>query len=264
MIRDNARILWRAAALAVADSRAIHTWKTWTFAWLSRLFAQVAFFALIGRLLNSRQATQYLFVGNSVYIVTMLSMFACVSAAWERYAGTLPLLISAPASPLVVFAGRGLNWLADGTVCASIALFALGPLFDVPMPWPQALFVVPLVMVTGASSYCLALAAAGLVLRNVELRNLVTNLVYFGLMLLCGVQVPTSFLPFGLRILSTVLPLTHGLAAIRALLARDDTSTVLAQAGLEVVVGIAWLAVAAVAMRHFVRASRRNGSVEFG
>jgi ABC-2 type transport system permease protein len=264
VIRDNARVLRSGAIIAVADLREIYTWKTWIFAWLSRILCQVTFFAFIGKLLHSQAELRYLLIGNSVFIVTMVAMFACVSAAWERQSGTLPLLIASPSSLLTVFAGRSINWLVDGSACAAISLLLLGPLFKLTMPWPRSLFVIPLIVCTGLSTYCLGLALAGIVLRRLELRNLVANLAYLSLMVISGAEVPVTFLPRPVQYAANILPLTHGLAAIRYLLAGAAAGRVLDQGGMELAIGLGWLAVAFLVFRHLAERGRRDGSIEFG
>jgi ABC-2 type transport system permease protein len=264
MIRVQLRILCASAVVGLADLRAIYTWRTWAFAWLSRILCQVAFFALIGRLLNSARETRFLLIGNAVYMVTMIAMFACVSAAWERETGTLPLLIASPSSAFAVFAGRSINWMIDGTACAAISLFALGPLFRVPAPWPQALLAVPIIACIALSTTCFALVLAGIVLRHLNQRSLVTNIGYFTLMLLSGVEVPVASLPPGIRVISECLPLTHGLQAIRQLYSGAPLNQVAAQACLEILTGTCWFGIAWLAFIHFARQGRRTGSIEYG
>jgi ABC-2 type transport system permease protein len=264
VINAQLRILHASAIVGLADLRAIYTWRTWGFAWLTRILCQVAFFALIGRLLNSPQYTRFLLIGNAVYMVTLIAMFACVSAAWERQLGTLPLLLSSPCSAFTIFLGRSVTWLIDGTACSTIALFALAPLFRVPAPWPKALLAVPLIACIGVSTACFALVLAGIVLRHLELRNLVTNVAYYSLMLLCGVEIPSRALPDGIRVVGEFLPLTHGLRAIRYLYGGASMERIMTQAGLELLVGACWLAVAFLTFAQFTQAGRRHGSIEYG
>lgn len=263
-MRDEVRVLAAAVASARADLKAIYTWRTWTFAWLSRILCQVAFFAVIGRLLGSPEHTHFLLVGNAVYIAALVSMFVCASTAWERQLGTLPLLVAAPGTVFTLFVGRSAQWLLDGTACASVALFVLGPLFDVPMPMPAALLAVPLIALVSVSTYCFGLVLAGVALRRVELRNLVGQLGGLSLMVLCGVQVPSSFWPAPLHALAQVLPVTHGLEAVRSLLSGAPAGVVLGSAALELCVAAGWFAVAALTFHRFAESGRRDGSIEFG
>lgn len=264
MIRDNARVLAAAFTSALADLRAIYTWRTWSFAWLSRILAQVAFYAVIGRLLGSAERTHYLLVGNAVFIAALVSLLVCASTAWERQAGTLPLLVAAPTSPFPLFVGRSAQWLLDGTMCASIALFVLSPLFGLPMPMPRALLALPLIALVSWSTYCFGLVLSAFVLRKVEVRNLVSGLSSLTLMLVCGVQVPTTFWPAPFPQLAEVLPLTHGLEAVRDLLSGAPAGVVVGGAALELCVATGWLVVAGLAFRHLAESGRRDGSIEFG
>lgn len=262
-LRDNLRILRWSMTSAVADMRAFYTWKTWTFAWLSRVLCQVAFFALIGKLLGSIDHVQYLLIGNAVYVGVSVTMFVTASTSWERMAGTLPLLVAAPAHPFVVFAGRSVEWLADGLACVTISLVVLAPAFDVSLPMPSALLAIPLVAVTLISVYCFGLVLAGLALRVMHLRNLVGNVGGLTLMLLGGVQVPTSFWPRPVSYVAGLLPLSHGLRAVRQLLAGAPAGTVIRLVALEAGIGLCWLAVAALVFRQLAESGRRDGSIEF-
>jgi ABC-2 type transport system permease protein len=188
----------------------------------------------------------------------------CASTAWERQSGTLPLLVAAPASPMLTFAARSLFWLASGVVTASVSLFLLAPVFGVALPWPRAWLAVPLIATIGVATYCFALVLAGLALSFVELRNVMGNLAQHTLMVLCGVQVPASFWPHWLEVCSSLLPLRHGLVGLRGLLAGEPLTRVGTAVGLELVVGLGWLAVATLTFRRLAQAGRRDGSIEFG
>jgi ABC-2 type transport system permease protein len=264
VIRDNVRVLAAAFVSARADLKVIYTWRTWSFAWLSRILTQVAFYAVIGRLLGSAERTQYLLVGNAVFIAALVSLFVCASTAWERQAGTLPLLVAAPTSAFPLFVGRSAQWLLDGTLCASIALFVLSPLFGLPLPMPRALLALPLIALVSWSTYCFGLVLAAFVLRKVEVRNLVSGIGSLTLMLVCGVQVPTTFWPAPFPQVAEVLPLTHGLGAVRDLLAGAPAGVVAGGAALELCVATGWLVVAGFAFRHLAESGRRDGSIEFG
>ncbi|MFI9811347.1 ABC transporter permease [Saccharothrix variisporea] len=264
MIRDNARVLRGALISALADFRAIYTWWTWGFAWLTRIIVQVAFFAIIGRLLDSPERTRFLLVGNAVFIAVLVSMLVCASTSWERQTGTLPLLIASASHPFVVFAGRSAQWIVDGTVCASVSLFVLGPLFGLGVPLSRMLAAIPVILLISVSAYCFGLALAGLVLRKMELRNLVGNLASLSLMVFCGVQVPTSFWPEPVQVVASVLPLTHGLHAVRDLFAGAPVGAILGSVGLEMCVLVGWLLIASLTFRWLAESGRADGSIEYG
>jgi ABC-2 type transport system permease protein len=262
-VRTAPTVLRYAVASGFADFAVVYTWRGWLFGWLSRVLCQVAFFALIGRLLGSATATRYLLIGNAVLIAVIESTLVIASSQAERRAGTLPLLLAAPTSLALVFTGRGVQWLASGTASASIALFALAPAFGVRLPLPGALLAVPLIAAVSASAYALGLCLAALVLRAGQLRNLVGNLTWWLIGLGAGVQVPATFWPRWLRVVAAGLPATHGLHAIRAVTG-GDWAAALRGAALELAVGSGWLALAVLAFHRFARRARRHGNVDFG
>jgi ABC-2 type transport system permease protein len=76
--------------------------------------------------------------------------------------------------------------------------------------------------------------------------------------------VPVSFWPVWLRAIVQVLPLTHGLEAIRRFLAGASFTQILPDLGSEALVGVGWLAVAAVSINLVVARGRASGALEFG
>jgi ABC-2 type transport system permease protein len=261
------RVLGRSAANAWADLTVIYTPLTWAAGWLGRVVTQVVFFALIGVLLHSPEQVRYLFVGNAVMATAMEAMMCVASTTWERRAGTLPLLVAAPSRLWPVFAGRSLQWLPSGVATASVALFAVGPLFGVTWTVGRAVVAFGCLVVVSLSTYCLGLAVAAVVLAAMNLRNIVSNLSYTGMMLICGVMVPVKFWPGWVQGFAQVIPLTHALAAIRTLAGASPaiplTGRVTTGLGLALATGLGWLAVAAVLLEVLAEVGRRTGSIEF-
>lgn len=260
---DVARIVRCAALTGFRDYAVIYTWKTWLLGWYVRVFAQVSLFALIGRLLESEERTQFLVVGNAVLVAATGSLMGIAGITWERRAGTLPLLVASPSSPVVVFLGRGVWALTEGTISSLSAFFVAAPLFGVPLSWSAALAIVPVMVVVALSSYCLATFLAGLVLRAMALRNLAANLTQSTLLIVAGVNVPVAFYPATVEWLATVLPVTHGLQAVRGILRGAAATDVLADVALECAVALGWLAAALVTFNHLANRGRRDGTLEF-
>lgn len=256
------RILHQAAVFAIADMRATHTWRTWLFGWVARLLTQVAFFALIGLYVADAEAMRYVLVGNIVALTCLESMIVVLSAAEERVRGTLPLLAIAPTSHVPIYFGRGLHWLASGIGSSLIAWLALPPLLGVPLPWPQALYAWPMIIVVALACYCYGCFLAGLAVRRLGLEWIVLNLGYLPIMAFCGVNVPLSFWPSWLQTILSFLPLTNGLAGIRTVLAGGPWSQALTSLALEVAVGVGWLLLAALSINRVVARGRVDGSLE--
>lgn len=258
------RVLRHAARAGFADYSTIYTWKTWLAGWYLRILAQVAFFAFIGKLLGSEEQVRFLLIGSAVLLAATGSMFAVASTQWERWAGTLPLLVASPSSPVVVFAGRSAWAFTEGVVSALATFFVLAPAFGVDLPGARTLLVVPLVVLIALSAYGLGTFLGGIVLRRPSTRNVVANVTWTTMLSIAGVAVPLSFHPEPVRWLAHALPLTHGLQAVRELLAGDPLSGLLADAAAEAGIGIAWTCLALLTFSRFAEGGRRDGSISFG
>ena len=246
------------------DYQIIYTWKTWLTGWYVRVLAQVIFFALIGRLLGSEAQTHFLLVGNAAMLAAMAGIWGGINmTAWGRGTGTLPLLVASPSSPVLVFASRGLYLVADGIVSSLGALFVAGAMFQLPLPWPRILLVIPLTALVGISGYAFAVFIGGIILAKREAGNIIVMTTITSMMALCGVNVPLEAYPGELEWIARGLPLTNGLQGIRTLLGGAPAGTVLAHAGAEALVLLWWTAVALVTFNRLVDRGRRDGSIEF-
>jgi ABC-2 type transport system permease protein len=259
----NALRIMRYALLSGArDYAAIFTWKTWLGGWFLRVLAQVTFFAFLGRLLHSQDRTWFILIGNATMLGAMEGVYAINMVNFERGYGTLPLLVASPTNPVLVLASRGMYMIADGALSAIAALLVLGSLLRLPLTWDRVLFIVPLMVLIGASSYCFGTFLGGILLGFGRIQAVVTNIALVLLMTLCGVNVPLDAYPKPVTWVSDVLPLTHGLLAIRnGLMGRFGAAA--APALLEIVIGAGWLMACIATFRLFVRRGRSRGTLDF-
>lgn len=259
-------IVAAASRVAWADMRTIYTPLTWTLGWLGRIIVQVLFFALIGLLLGDPAAIRYLFIGQAVMACAVEAFMCIPSTTWERNAGTLSLLASAPAPLWPVFVGRSLQWIPSGVATSSVTLFVIGPFLGVTWSPGQALAALICVVFVSCGSYAFALVAAAVVLAGPRWRNVISNLGHTLTMLIAGVTVPVTFWPEWVEAIALCLPLTHGLVAVRAIADTGPVQWYSAASSAVLALGLAgiWLAIAALAFSVFAQAGRRDGSIDFG
>jgi len=261
---QTARVLRYAALSGFSDLRATYTFRTWLFGLFARMVAQVAFFASIGRLLGSDEQVRYLLIGNAVMVAASASLTVAVATQWERGAGTLPLIVACPSSPLVVLMGRSVVFVANGLVTSLGGLFIVAPLFDVALPWGRFPAYFALLLLVTLSSYMAAAFLGALLLGATGGQRTVANVARLVLMTFAGVSVPRDVFPQLVQWLAELLPLTSGLAAIRELLGADpDGAAILSLTGRETVIGLLWLALALVAFKGRADAGRRDGTIVF-
>lgn len=248
--------------ICLAELRTAYTWRTWVFGWLLRLVVQVVFFALVGKLIGTEDAVRFIVIGNIAALPCLEAVIVIASVAAERMSGTLPLLVLTPTSHVPIYLGRGVQWLATGFASSSVALLVAPPLLGVPLSPAEYFAVLPLLLLIGVSSYCYGCVLAGVALRWASLDLVLLNLSYIVVMAFCGVNVPASYWPEPVQWITSCMPVTHGLAAIRSVVAGDGAARVLHQALLEVLVAAAWLAVAWVFFDRLVARGREDGSLE--
>ncbi|MCU1640732.1 MAG: hypothetical protein JWN03_1007 [Nocardia sp.] len=243
------------------DYRAMFTWRSWAGGWLLRLICQVLFFATLGRLLGSAAAQGYLAFGNAAVLGPVGALGVVSSTVRERRLGTLQFLLITRADPFLVLASRGLYWVADAVVTSSIALAVVPVLLPVPMHWAAFPAVLGIDVLTTLSCYCLALSLTGFSVARPGLRMYLTMGVTITLMTLAGVSTPAPTTGFAGGV-AGVLPLTHGLRAMRALAAGEPTP--IKEIFGEVAVALAWAAVGYLVLTRALRKKVRSGSLTVG
>lgn len=259
---NGVRVARHAFLVGYMDFTFQWSWKAWAGGWLIRVLSQAIFFTLIGQLVGSPDRVQYLLVGNGVIVGVDAARLALQATTWDRFDGTYPLLVISPSSLIPTFAGRTVVWLLDGIVTSLIALFAVGTLFGIPGLWSAAPALVPQVALVCASMYCLAIFQGALISRLPAIRNMASQMTGLTVMAIGGVNVPVTFWPAGVQALANILPVTHGLQAIRLTLAGAPWPTILASAGLELLVGLGWLGLAVLTFDRLAEAGRADGSIE--
>ncbi|MEY2470607.1 MAG: type transport system permease protein, partial [Actinomycetota bacterium] len=137
-----------------------------------------------------------------------------------------------------------------------------GSIFHLDLPWPQAFLVPLLLLQISVSTYFFGAFIGSIVLRYVNARNVVANVMQGVLMVIAGVNVPLSYLPAPARAVASVLPLMHGLQAVREVLSGHINGFVGREVCFEAGVMLLWLLVAAGSFNWFLDGGRRNGTIE--
>ena len=122
-----------------------------------------------------------------------------------------------------------------------------------------ALALVLVVTVSSCTAFGMMLGSFGLRARDVFFFS---NLVYFLMLLFCGVNVPPEELPGWMQAIGNALPLTHGIEAAREVVAGRSLASVGHLVGAEPLVGPIWALVAVALFRIFEAESHRRASLE--
>ena len=222
---------------------------------------QILFFTYLGRYAGGR-SDEFFVVGNAVQVSAMAGIYGMVMGiANERQFGTLSPLLATPANRLAVFAGRGLPFIVNGLVVSAFGFVSSWVLLDFspdPSVLPALSFVV-LVTVVSCTALGALIGSIGLRARDVFFA---ANLVYFLLLLFCGVNVAVGDLPGWMEAIGRGLPLTHGIQAARQIVDGAALGDVAGLVATEAAIGAAYAIAAYTLFRLFEAEGRRRASLE--
>jgi ABC-2 type transport system permease protein len=218
-----------------------------------RLLLQGIFYTLLGRLLDGASGARFAFTGATAFSATSITIIGvCDVPVLDRWSDTYHRLQTAVISPGTVYLYRALPFALDGMAAIVLVLGIDGPLLGLGSTSLSLFGVLPLLLLTAVTSSLFGLAVAALAARSGQ-DVLFGNLAAYIVLAACGVVAPLSSRLHWIRPLGDVLPMTHGLAAVRAGLAGTSWA---GDAGLEAAVGAAWLLIALVLFRVGDRAAR--------
>jgi ABC-2 type transport system permease protein len=223
---------------------------------------QILFFTYLGRSDGAAGAAAFFIVGNAVQVSAMSGIYAgTMSIANERQFGTLAPLLATPAGRVCLFTGRALPVIANGMAVSAFG-FAVGVLvlhLHLAASSLPALVVVVLVTVFSCTSLGLLAGSFGLRARDVFF---LSNLIYFLMLLFCGVNIPLSALPGWMAAIGRRLPLTHGIEAARLVVAGHSLGSVAGLVATEALTGVCYMTAAFALFRLLEAEGRRRGSLE--
>jgi ABC-2 type transport system permease protein len=221
------------------------------------IFASIAFFMVENG--NTSETLLYVALGAGLMGIWSSTLFGSGGAIqWQRWQGTLELLIAAPAP--FVFCLLPLTVATSSIGLYSIvATLIWGRLFfGMPLDFadPLQLAVALPVTVLSLGMLGLALASTFVLARNA---NAFSNLLEYPVWLATGLLVPLSLLPAWVGPISWVLAPTWGIKAIRdAAIGGASAWPPIAACA---VLGIAYLALGTLLLHNFERLARQRATL---
>jgi ABC-2 type transport system permease protein len=227
--------------------------------YLPRAILQTVFVVLLCQFVGGPQLRNYASLG-AVALTLLLSTTVGIAEVptADKASGTFWRVRTGVLGPFTVFVLRSWPYPVVGFVTAVVTLAVVAPVAGIA--WlgaplvPLLLCLALLALTTSAIGLAGAAFAVG---RRADV--LVGNLLAYVTMLSSAALVPPGQIP-SVDLLGSILPMRHGLAAIRASQAQEPFA---AQLGTEVVVGAGWLAVAWIVVRIQVHRAHVHGHDSF-
>ena len=244
--------------------RALFNWVSpWILipSFLVAPIAQIALFAYLGRSAGI-ESDQYFVIGNALQYAAIPCLFAMANTIGdERQQKTLGIILSTPAPRIPLFLGRALPVIVNGWLVALFSLVVGGWLFSIDVPASAYLPIALVSAVASLSCTGLGLVAAALSLRVRETAVL-ANVIFGILLVFCGVNVPLSALPAWMVSVAQWLPMTHAIAAARALADGVPLGDLRGDVLAEIRVGVLYVVIGMSMLSFFEWESRRRATLE--
>jgi ABC-2 type transport system permease protein len=173
---------------------------------------------VVHRRYNPEGITQYNIVPGLLGVILQMTMVMMTSMALTREfeRGTLENLLAMPASPLEIMLGKVLPYFGVGAAQVGVILIAAKGLFGVPFVGGLGL------LLAGVLLFVLAMVLLGYTISTVARTQMqAMQLAFFFFLpsiLLSGFMFPFGGMPLWAQQLGEVLPLTHFLRLVRAVM----------------------------------------------
>ncbi len=225
------------------------------------LFATLAFFLFRLGGGGSGQTLLYAALGCGMMGVWSTTLFGCGGAiAWQRWEGTLELLVNAPTRYEQILAGQTFGAVILGFYGIGTTLLWGVLLFGMPI---QASF--PLLLPFSLAAAVLSLGALGMLIATTFVlyrhANALGNLLEYPIWLATGLLVPLATLPFWVQPISWVLAPTWGMEAIRSATLGSDLGTPLFAMLMCVVLAVVYYVGSRIALQYVLDKARRDATL---
>jgi len=223
---------------------------------------QIVFFVQLGVFATGPGNALYFALGNSLQLTANAGIFGVIATVSnERQFGTLPLLLASPANRLVTFMSRSFVNVLDGIVSVIFGLVVTALLYGLDLRTANLLLLGLCIVIISLTTAGLGLlfGSLGLVMRD---SIIIANVVYYGLLILCGVNFPVARLPLVLQAVAYALPLTRGVEAARQAVRGADIGQVAGLLAGELLVGAIYAGLGYTLFRVLEGWARRGGLQE--
>jgi ABC-2 type transport system permease protein len=253
--RSMVRIVWMGLRFRVREFT-VSQWFLLMSVFQPIIFATIAFYLFQA---GGRPGTLlYAALGAGMMGIWSSTLFGSGGALqWNRYQGTLELLVAAPPPFLVVLLPLTLATSVTGAYSLLATVFWGRVFFDVPLD-----FAHPLAFAVAVPASVLALGLMGLLMASTFIlyrhANALSNLLEYPVWIATGLLFPIALLPAWVAPISWLLAPRWGVEAIRRSAEGGDPWFPIAMC---VVVGALYLVLAAFALRAFERRARARATL---
>ncbi len=261
-MRTSFRLFWSGARASWANYLVELTPTIFFGMHLPRILLQSIFFVLLAKAAGGVQLARFALVGNAIQIAVfgvMLSMEQVVEL--EKWADTFQFLIASPAHWLPMMLGKSMSQYGDAFLSTTISFAVLIPVFNVQISLVNLLRSIPVILITIISAAALGWLI-GAISLPIRWGFMICNSLAYLMIIPCGINFPLRALPPFIQTIGYLLPVTHGLLAVRALIDGAAYSSVFLLAAKEILIAAIYGALAWITFGYRMRVTRQKGTFE--
>jgi len=261
-MRASLRLFWSGARASWSEYLVELTPTVFLGFRIPRTILQSLFFVLLAKAAGGDGLARFALIGNGIQIavfMVMLSMEVVIES--EKWNDTFQYLIAAPARWFPIMLGKSMSSYGDALLASVVSFAVLIPLLNLPIPLVSLVRAIPIILLIVASASALGWTIGAFSLP-IRYGYMICNWFAYAMMIFAGVNVPLASLPPAVQFIGNLLPVTHGLLAVRAIINGASYRSVLPQVGLELLVGLAYAAAAWLMFGHRLRVTRQRGTFE--
>ncbi len=261
-MKANLRLFWSGVRAGLSSYMVELTPTLYLGVHTPRTILQALFFVLIAKAAGGNDLARFALVGNAVQIAifyALLSMEVVIES--EKWNSTLGYLIASPSPWLPIMMGKSMFQFFDACLSSALIFLVLPPILGVTLSPLNVLTSAPVILLTIISAGTLGWLIGSLALP-IRWGYMICNIFVYVMMVLCGVNFPLSALPPIVRTIGSLVPVTHGLLAVRAIVDGAGYATVLPLIAKETLIALVYGTLAWIAFGWRLRVTRQNGSFE--
>ena len=188
---------------------------------IPRMMFQLAFFTLIGHYIGGSELSEYVIVGNSVFLmVTRLIVLIPNQIQMDIVTNIFESIVITPSRKFPVYFGKSIVFIIEGVINSALAL-TIAIMINENFEFNSLFLPVLLVLIFMSVGVSFLGLLIGIFSSKSNMSIIVSNITGMIMLLICGVNFNSIILPKFLQIFSSCLPFTNGLKSIRYFLSND-------------------------------------------
>ncbi len=229
---------------------------------IPRAILQAVFFILISYAAGGSELAKFALIGNTMHAAVFHSIIEMsVVIELEKWLGTMPYLIASPANWFPTLLGRSLPGYVEGLLRILLVLLILVPFFGADLTTLALLRAAPIFIITVASASALGWLSGAIMLPT-RWGMLACNTIGYLMMITGGVNFPVTALPPIIQWFGRILPMTHGLLAIRQVIDGASYADVSSLIVSEIIIGVIYGMAAWKLFSYRLNVARQTGNIE--